>query len=165
MDRNVICWMRQIFKIKFHFFPPGIVLCLQKWGFAAFSQIPKATAEWKELLFTSLQYTLTHTFMQRSHYCTFSSIAIHSLLPSGALWLPEQLLGYAVTRPTSPLNSPCILRGPITKKGQEHSDNGWTDLTSSAQLLYSGENQHLKRRFKLGLINETSIHRHWAQIT
>lgn len=63
---------------KTHFFPPEILLCLQKWGFAASSQTSRATGGCKELLFTSTSHTRTSPGVQLQPsviYCTL-------LLPS-----------------------------------------------------------------------------------
>lgn len=81
-------------------------------------------------------HTHTHVVAHRSLCCTFSSIAIHSLLPLGSLWLPEQLLGCVVTRGTSSLQHRCILRGAVVNEGQEEPSDKWVEnLTSKPDLL------------------------------
>lgn len=61
---------------KTHFFPLEIVLCLQKWGFAASFSTSRATGERKELLFTSTSHAQRDTLVQRYGKDLLSSIAL-----------------------------------------------------------------------------------------
>lgn len=85
-------------------------------------------------------HTHGHTLASSEVPLLHSSIAIQRLLPSGPLWLPEQLLGCAATRSTSLLNSPCIFKRPVIKSKSRQTAGGqtWHQHLHSTQWFQTG---------------------------
>lgn len=132
--------------------PPGFVLCLQKWGFAASSQTSRATGECKELLFTSTSYTHRGTLVQRYSYDSPSSIALFSypVLMAAWGWLQEVQADLIV----------CILRRLIMQEVHKESDSRWDNLTPTPTRLLTFEKGTIKRKsieFAVSGLKETNL--------